>query len=74
MAIHRKEEQLLDAARTRLLSHMHSLDPSVQASAAMSLAKGDGEFKDRLEAVLRYAVTNFDPDQLINAATAELDT
>lgn len=73
MAEHRKEPQLIAAARERLINHWHSMDPSTQASAAMSLAKADGEFKDRLEQVFRYAVTNFDPDPLIRDALAELD-
>lgn len=71
--IHKKEEALVAAGVDRLLRHMHGFDPSTQSSAAMSAAKADGAFKDRLEAAFRIVVTNFDPAPLVAAALAELD-
>lgn len=59
MPEHPKETLLVAAALERLVLHMHSFNPSTQASAAMSAAKADGKFYDRLEPAFRHVVTNF---------------
>lgn len=63
--IHPRQAELVAAAQDRLLRHVHSLDPTIAASAEMSRHKADGAFGIALEDVLRQAVTRFDPAPLI---------
>lgn len=63
--IHPRQAEIVEAAQSRLLRHMHGLDPSMAANAEMSARKGDGAFSIALEDVLRRAVTSFDPTMLV---------
>lgn len=63
--IHPRQAEIATAAQERLLRHVHGLDPSTAAVAEMSKAKADGAFGTALEAVLREAVTRFDPTALV---------
>lgn len=67
-----QSQQLLAAIRGRLLAQMHSLDPTIAASAEMSKAHGDERFFKVAEAVFGECVTLFDADQLIRRACAAL--
>jgi hypothetical protein len=64
--------QLLAAVRGRLLAQMHSLDPTIAASAEMSAAHADGRFFEVAQALFGECVTLFDVDQLIRQACAKL--
>lgn len=63
--LHPRQAEIAEAARNRLLRHMHGLDPSIAANAEMSQAKADGAFAIALEELLREAVTRFDPAMLV---------
>lgn len=63
--IHPRQADIAEAARNRLLRHVHSLDPSMAAVAEMSKSKADGAYGTALEAVLREALTRFDPTMLV---------
>jgi hypothetical protein len=63
--IHPRQAELVEAAQSRLLRHMHGLDPTIAASAEMSSRKADGAFGVALEETLREAVTRFDPTMLV---------
>jgi hypothetical protein len=67
-----QSEQLLAAVRGRLLAQMHSLDPSIAASAEMSKAHAGELYFKVAEAVFGECVTLFDADQLIRRACQKL--
>jgi uncharacterized protein YfaA (DUF2138 family) len=67
-----QSQQLLAAVRGRLLAQMHSLDPTIAASAEMSNAHASEQFFKVAEAVFGECVTLFDADQLIRRACAAL--
>lgn len=64
--------QLLTAVRGRLLAQMHSLDPTIVASAEMSNARGDSRFFAVAQDLIGECVTLFDPDELIRRACIKL--
>ena len=67
-----RSAQLLAAVRGRLLAQMHSLDPTIAASAEMSANHADEKFFKVAEAIFGECVTLFDADQLIRRACAAL--
>lgn len=73
MVNHPKRDQMLAAAGMRLLRHMHSFDPTLQASAAMSQAKADGRFKEQLEELFRQIITDYSPVADVARAVAALE-
>lgn len=70
--IHPRQADLVAAAQSRILRHMHSMDPTTSASAEMSRLKADGPFGTALEEVLRAAITRFDAAPLIAEALEAL--
>lgn len=68
MIDHKKADVIRDAARKRLTNHMHAFDVSAAVTGEMSLAKQDGTFAGELDRLLRYAVTLFDPQRLVDDA------
>lgn len=67
--IHPKRDLMLASAAEALMRHMHALDPTTAASAAMSKHKADKAFFEMYEELLRLVLTGFTRDK----ATAMVD-